>query len=111
MLELFGQCQTRCAERGRARRISAVHHDVGGACQFDQPVTVGSSIRVQHRAALVRVAQRERNAGARHTRQRVARRAAVGRLNFQHFGAEVGEQPADPVGVGAAEIEHPNRFK
>jgi hypothetical protein len=41
----------------------------------------------------------------------VAARAAVGRFDFQHVGAEVGELPTDRVGFGTAEIEHPNPFE
>ena len=93
------------------RRIAAVDHDVGGACQLDQPVTAARAVRVQHRAALVGVVQCERNAGARHAGWRVARRAAGGRFDFQHVGTEVGEEPADGVGFGAAEIEHPKRVE
>ena len=38
-----------------------------------------------------------------------ARRAPLRRLDLQHIGAEVGEQPADGVGFRATEIEHPDR--
>ena len=36
-------------------------------------------------------------------------RAAAGRLDLQHVGAQVGEQPGDRVAVAVAQVEHPQR--
>ena len=51
--------------------------------------------------------QRERDAGASHGGQVTARRATAGWFDFQDIGAQIGEQPGHPVGVGAAEVQHP----
>ena len=51
--------------------------------------------------------QRERDAGASDGGQVTARRATAGWFDFQDIGAQIGEQPGHPVGVGAAEVQHP----
>ena len=109
MAEPLGKCRTRCAVCGCGPGTSAVHHDVGGTGQIEQPYPVGFVGGIQHRAAFVRVVQHECDARSLHRRRRVSGAAAAGRLDLQHVGAEIGEDAADPVGFGAAEIEHSKR--
>ena len=57
---------------------------------------------------LLALLHRERDAGAGDAGQRLAGGAAARWFDLQHVGPEVGEQPADAVGVGAAQVQHPH---
>ena len=112
------------ATRWEKRSASAAHDVPNAAARPGFPLSTTMSavpassmnrsrsagfVGVQHGAAFVGVVQCERDAGARHGGRVAARGAAAGGLDLQHVGAQVGEQPGNPVGLGAAEIQHPQR--
>jgi hypothetical protein len=107
MAELFGERRAGRSVCDRAPGISTVHDDVGGACQFGQPLAMGGVVRIKHRTALVGVVDAEPDARALDEGQRVACDAAARRFDLQHVGAQIGQQPADAVGFRAAKIQHP----
>ena len=109
MPEAVGQVRARGAVRRGPAGNAGVDDDVGRAGQIQQSLPVALDGRVEHRAALVGVVQRERDTGTAQSWERGAGRAAAGRFDLEDLGAEVGQDAADRVALAVRQIEHAQR--
>ncbi len=88
--------------------IAAVHDDVGGRGQFDEPFSIRGIGRIEHRTALVGVVQREPDTDTGHGRRGGSAGASAWRLDLQNVGAEIGEHAGDRVGIAVTQVQHPH---
>ena len=111
MFVTVGQFGARRPEDGGLPANPAVDDDVGSLDKLEKPPPVVFVVRVQHRAALVRVVHGERDAGAFERRQVVATRATARGLHFEHVGTQVGEQAGHGVGNPTGQVEDAHRVE
>ena len=101
-------------DRAERARLERLHEHVGAARELAQPRAVGLVVEVEYDAALADgvdgPVQRavELALAAVHERRMAPRGVATGRLDLDHLGAHVGEQPAGNLAVAGGEVEHAN---
>ena len=93
-----------------AIRAVVLEQDVGGVAQGAKARRVGGGVQIEGERALVEVAidEGERPLGsgdAAHERRLLAAGVAAGRLDLDHVGAEVGEQPPRQRAAQVGEID------
>lgn len=95
-------------------RGERLHQHIGRTGQCQQPFAVAGVVQVQHHALL---AQRHGGPVQRRSRMPVAGAGpgpevtalgALRRLDGDHFGAQVGQQPATELEMAAGQINHPD---
>ena len=87
----------------RARRLDP---DVRRLEQRQQALAIGRRVEVERDAALVRVADGEREARRAVERRQAARAGAARRLDADHVGAQVGEEPAARLALLVGHVDH-----
>ena len=110
MPEPIGQLFARGAVRDGLTGNTAVDHDVGARRRARSTArrSAGSS-GSRTALRLFALCSANRRLTPRSVGARGARRAAARRLDLQHVGAEVGQQPAHRIAVIAGQVEHPQR--
>src|SRR5262249_41728430 len=108
VLDTPGQLLNSGAETRGLTGDPVIDHDVGARDKPEKPPPVVIVAGIQHRSALVGVAQRERDGAAPNEWPHAAARAAARWFDLQHVGAEIGEKTGDRLAVAGCQVEYPH---